>query len=809
VRAGLAVKWLAAITLALLAIAPARAQDGAERARDQEIARAARQIERLSAEVGASGAFDPAGLESELRAAMARMRAPLDKTVDELRHAEENLALLGAPPKEGEPAEAVTVAAEREKLNARISFLRGQRTRIFAGVEQAERALRDLSGRRLADRYRALLRRGPPLFEPAQWRAAGAEASALASAGRAHLASWAEGRRDAGGVTFNLAGLIVAIAASIMLFGPFRAWLRRQYSARLEAHEPTPGRRVAAAGVAMLSRVIPGLVGGLAVIETARFVGLITPSGEPVARAAWIALIAYLVVDGFASGLFKPVSSAWRVGGFDFTKTRAASALLLAIVFIVGAKSVIVAMAATQAEQQALMRIAPGLAAVFVGGLFFLLCEKRLWAPGAATGAPERRGLPDVLRFMGRLLALFIIAAAIAGHVNLANFLATRVYYAALILAVAWFLRAALREGAAWADRRLKSGRSGETPPEDAGAFMFWVGAGIDIVILLVIAPALLLLAGFDAMAARTIFLKAFAGFRIGDVVISFSDIFFAVVGFIAVLAATRALQGALQRGPLAHTRMDEGVRQSLVTLFGYAGLIVAALVGVSALGFDLSNLAIIAGALSVGVGFGLQGVVNNFVSGLILLFERPVKTGDWIVTASGEGIVRRIGVRSTEIETFERASIIIPNSELVASTVTNWTHKNAIGRVSVAVGVAYRSDPEKVRDVLLDCARAHAKILAHPAPFVVWRDFGPSALDFELRGFVRDIADGLQVRTDLRFAIFKAFREAGIEIPFPQQDIHIKSVAATAARDQGGARGRGGGRAPIHEPDEVDAPED
>jgi small-conductance mechanosensitive channel len=555
----------------------------------------------------------------------------------------------------------------------------------------------------------------------------------------------------------------------------------------------------------MLARAVPGLVGGFLVIETARYAGFITDGGDAIAQAAWVALVAYLVVDGFAGGFFKPISPAWRIANVDFAKARPAATLLLAIVFVVGAKSVLVAMAATLPEHAALQRAASGVAAVIVAALMFFLCEDRSWGRTEAPTPIRASGA----RFLGRALAILILAAAISGHVAHSDFVATRLYYLALVLAVAWFARAALREAAASAERRLKSGREGDSTAGDSAAYMFWVGASVDIVILLLTTPALLLIAGLDFAAARDIFGKALIGFRVGDIVISFSDIFFAVIAFIGVLAATRALQGGLQRGPLSHPRLDPGVRQSFVTLFGYVGLVVAALVGVSVLGVDLSNLAIIAGALSVGVGFGLQSIINNFVSGIILLFERPIKTGDWIVTASGEGIVRRIGVRSTEIETFDRSSIIIPNSELVASTVTNWTHGGALGRIKVPVGVAYSSDPDRVRDILLACARANPHILQHPEPFVVWQDFGASSLDFELRAFVRNITDGIHVRTELRFAIFKAFREAGIEIPFPQQDIHIRSASEAVQRVAALGRSREGGRAPPHEPDEIDGPED
>ena len=270
-------------------------------------------------------------------------------------------------------------------------------------------------------------------------------------------------------------------------------------------------------------------------------------------------------------------------------------------------------------------------------------------------------------------------------------------------------------------------------------------------------------------------------GFNIGGVQIpSIANFVFGIGVFIAIMGLTRVAQRGFQKGPFAHSQIDAGVQNSLITLLGYAGLVVALFAAISTIGIDLSSLALIAGALSVGIGFGLQSIVNNFVSGLILLFERPIKAGDWIVTASGEGTVKKISVRSTEIETFDRSSIIVPNSELISSTVTNWTHKDRIGRIIVPVGVSYSADPEQVKQILLKCAQDHPLIFRYPEPYVVWQDFGASSLDFELRGFLGNIADGLQVRSQLRFAIFKALSEAGIEIPFPQRDVHVKSWPVT-----------------------------
>jgi len=235
-------------------------------------------------------------------------------------------------------------------------------------------------------------------------------------------------------------------------------------------------------------------------------------------------------------------------------------------------------------------------------------------------------------------------------------------------------------------------------------------------------------------------------------------------------------LQTWLSSQFLPATNIESGLRNSISTVLGYIGYALAAMLAVRVAGFDLSNLAIVAGALSVGVGFGLQSIISNFVSGLILLAERPIKIGDWIVTGGGEGTVRKISVRSTEIQTFDRATIVVPNSILITDPVTNWTHTSKLGRIKISIGVGYDSDPDQVRDILLECMEGHKNVLKSPKPSVFFLDFGDNALLFEVRGFLSNIENGLGIRSDLRFAILRALRAAKIEIPYPQQDIHIKS---------------------------------
>jgi len=253
------------------------------------------------------------------------------------------------------------------------------------------------------------------------------------------------------------------------------------------------------------------------------------------------------------------------------------------------------------------------------------------------------------------------------------------------------------------------------------------------------------------------------------------------LVAFAVLLTATRWARDRIQLRLSASERLDRGAREAAVTLAGYAGFTVAAVVALGLAGLGLANLALIAGALSVGIGFGLQNIVNNFVSGLILLFERPIRPGDYVTVGTGtEGFVRRISIRSTEIETLDRTNVVVPNSELISGQVTNWMLNDRFGRIIVRIGVAYGSDVRLVERLLLNIAEGHPDIISEadlPPPTVFFRGFGDSSLDFELRATIRDISQRFRVSSEVNFAIDAAFREHGVQIPFPQRDLHLRTV--------------------------------
>ena len=278
-------------------------------------------------------------------------------------------------------------------------------------------------------------------------------------------------------------------------------------------------------------------------------------------------------------------------------------------------------------------------------------------------------------------------------------------------------------------------------------------------------------------------------GFDIGNFRIIPSKILWAVFVFSSIIILSSWIRSQLENNWLKMTTMGQGARDALVTIMGYILFLIAIMAGLSAAGFDFGNIAIIAGALSVGIGFGLQNIVNNFVSGLILLFERPIRKGDWIEVGGTEGYVKDIHIRSTIIQTFDRSDVIVPNSELISNQVTNWVLSSQTGRAIVPVGVAYGTDTEKVHDILMAIAEENSDVVKSglmPKPKVLFRGFGDSSLDFELRVFLHNVDTRLSIISDINYAIDKAFREQGIEIPFPQRDLHVKSVPANIVNNDG-----------------------
>ena len=275
----------------------------------------------------------------------------------------------------------------------------------------------------------------------------------------------------------------------------------------------------------------------------------------------------------------------------------------------------------------------------------------------------------------------------------------------------------------------------------------------------------------------------AFTGESIplGNSPISILDIFRALLLVLLVFLFAQIVASAIKRRVLQETGINRGVQEAIAVLLRYGLIVIGTLVVLQASGINISSLAIIASALGVGAGLGLQNIVKDISSGLVLVFERPVQVGEFVQIGEQTGTVERIGARSAEIRTLDQISIIVPNSQFLEQEVINWSHRNPISRIRIPVGVSYNSDPEEVRNILLKTGNAHEDVLVTPPPQVLFSRLGDSAFEFELLVWVAQPSRQFIIKSDLLFMLTKAFRQQGIEIPYPQRDIHIVSGALPA----------------------------
>ena len=798
-------------------VAPARA-DGPEveapKPFPQSLAEWNRALDRVELALGRGGDADDETI-ARLRGAAEDVRTGAQQAAGDSRVQADNLKrlveALGPPPAEGAQPEAPDLARQRQRLNVDLAAREGQVRQADLVIARAQDLLRTIADVQRGRITASLLRRDSPPFSLRMWSSGGIDLFGAASTIARGPADWlaSDEVREAPATAWY--ALLAAILVAATIAWPLRLMLIAR-AGRTGHDETTPAysRRVLASLAEGVARgLLPAFAVGAVYLTLDAFDLVFGPFGDALAGIAAGAAIFFPMV-GLARASLSPERPEWRVVPLADESCRRVYRLLVILAAAMAASTAL-SLAARRLDLE--LPVVNVCTLIFNSGLAFLIAligEARNWRPARPapeTAADEAESLPPMapaavagpapaprpaqrrhrawgpaVRFLVRVLMIATPVTALFGFYNLSGFIVWNVLNLGLAAAAFHILSNAVREGVGV----VLSAESGPLVGvrrvlgiSDAASRLahFWLSGLINL--LLGVFLVLLLLPGFGVPPSDIVdgLDAAVRGVKVGGLTISVTDIAIAIALFVIVMSATRFLQRALEDRILPQTRFDAGVQNSIKAATGYAGIVVASMFAISALGLDLSNLALIAGALSVGIGFGLQNIVNNFVSGLIILAERPVKVGDWVVIGGHEGTVKRINVRATEIETFQRASVIVPNSDLLSGALLNWTHKNKLGRVDIKLGVAYNSDTEIVRQTLFECAASIPRVLAWPKPQVVFRAFGNSTLDFELRAFVADVEDSLGVRSDLHFAIDKAFRERNIEIPFGQTDVHLRDI--------------------------------
>jgi len=716
--------------------------------------------------------------------------APFRARLGEL---ETDLEKIGAEAPEG-VSELPSIVERRAALRAEFESISALVRQSDLNIVEANRLLTDIANRRRDAFYDRVLERDKPPFTFGAINAAIGFMKTDWATFAERYAAWKTEFETPGQFRAAWVSLLLSGFFAFILLWPLPHWMDRTLLTRFKTYEPTPSRRTSLAAWRVITRALPALLAATIIYQVAAANGVVTDMTSKLVGSVLLSLATIFVVDDVASAVFAPREPQWRLIPLESGRATLVRFLLVLTVIVFSANAVLNRLSDWLGSSRELVTLLSALIAVAGAVLFFLLARTRLWTLSKERQldlTKESRNFWRWTRNLLGILSVLSIFAVMVGHVALGRYVLTRIYYLSFLIMAVWLVRGLLLELAEFASRQFARPLKGDelTAPapqaEHQSLFLFWLRLLIDIIVIATVLPLAALVVGVEWTDLRNWVFDAIVGIEVGGFTISLVNILSAIVAVFAIMVVTRFIQRTMDDRVFEPARMESGLRNTFKTLIGYVGLVIGIMVGIGTLGFPLANLAIVAGALSVGIGFGLQSIVNNFVSGLILLFERPIKVGDWVVTSAGEGIVKRISVRSTEIETFDWASVIVPNSELVTSPVTNWTHKNRYTRLIIPVSVSYSADPEEVTALLLKEAKTNRRTLSYPTPVVFFSGFGDSALDFEVRVFINNVDDRIPVQNELRIAIFKTLDEAGIEIPFPQRDLHLKGlVPGTAMPD-------------------------
>lgn len=708
------------------------------------------------------------------RARLQPLHAQLQQIVEEqtprFEQARQRLEQLGPKPDAKAPAESADVASEREAREKAFAEADETLKIARAAMLQAEQLQTEISDRRRDLFARALFAAGPSILSPELWANALAALPDDLRASGLILGDWLS---VVGNTLVGARGLLLVLAfvGAILLYYARHRYLPR-FKQRFATTAGTGSLHCLYIALAhIVAGAAPPALASWLIYSALNTAGLLPPRIQPVILAVVFGLALFAFAQALADALFAPANPQRRLISVMDSTARIVVWIAGSLTLVLATGKVLEAWLQAIAAGLPISIILRGIIAIIFGltliaGLYQLRDDKEV-EQEACLGpyvAVDGASLGPV-RILGWVVGILIGLAALGGYVVFASFLTEQVVWLG-ILALLFVLAYQLL------DLGITEALTGE------GRFALTLKAGIgirssalkkiDVIVtgilklVLIIVTFMLALApwGLESANFLTSLRAAFFGFQVGGVTISLSSIVVAGFLFAFGLTATRAVQRWLDGKFLPTTHLDTGLRNSITTAAGYLGYAAAVALAVSSLGLSLERLTLVASALSVGIGFGLQSVVSNFVSGLILLWERPIRVGDQVVVGDAEGIVKRINVRSTEIATFDRSTIVVPNSNLISGVVRNRVRTDRTGRVLISITVPRTLDPTAVRTMLNDAATAHGDVMQKPPPTILFKKIGTGTMDFDLICVVGDVEIVGRVTSDLNYVIHKRLTE-------------------------------------------------
>lgn len=708
-------------------------------------------------------------LRSELTSYRSRFLAAQDANATRIASVREQIAALGPPPEEG-ATEASEIAARRAELNEQLTTLQAPGIAAQEAFRRADGLIRQIDTTLRERDAEALLTLWPSPVNPVNWVAAADAVWGTSFAAVSQVVGALDDPARMREFRSNLPVTLLLFLMSGLALWRGRSWVESIVSRLLDESGSRRGKRMLGRLVSLAQILVPAtavvalgtaleLTSLLGDIGTAITFGLIW-GGVSYFAARWAGRQLFPIEESSSAPLRLP--DARRREGRLWANMIGAA---LAVQMIMDSAF------PPEENSEAANAVLAFPVLVFASLVLFrigMLLQQH--SRSAEVAERETRFFDRMIAILGKAVMVIGIGVPVfgaIGYVQAAQWLLFPTIYSLGLIVVLLFFMQLVDDIYAVVTKTEEA--------VDTALVPSLINLGLVILSL----PVFALIWGVRPTELLEFLQLLREGFRIGETRISPTNILSFLIVFSIGYLITRILQGALESSVLPKTKIDKGGQKAIISGMGYVGIFVAALIAISTAGIDLSGLAIVAGALSVGIGFGLQNIVSNFISGLILLIERPVAEGDWIEVGGTMGTVRTISVRSTVIETFDRTDVIVPNADLISGTVTNWTRYNSLGRIIIPVGVAYGSDTRKVTRILQEIGDAQPLAVLEPAPTVHFVDFGADSLDFELRMVLSDVSFGLSVRTEIRHQIVERFREEGIEIPFAQRDLWLRNPEA------------------------------
>lgn len=787
--------WLALLLCtAFLLSAPVLAQDE-DPTPKQQLADTDSRLKEVERKRGDAEAIETLAMLSENASQARRDAEALEKALrPQLDRISEQLAQLGTPA-EGttEPPE---LAAQRRTITKQRDGLAASVAQAKTSAVRAQQLATDIDQQRAAQRTEELGQKVASPLSPALWSKVAerlpidiARVAPLAKQGRDTLI--AAVRANGWGTP------LLGLAAALVMMFPLRLWLRR-LGRRFAASERAPDGRLRRSGLAMWLLLVGTLLPGYAVvvfIASLNAIGAIAPRLQNVADGVEQATFAAAFIAALSACLLVPKRPSWRLLNLDDTAALKLRKYAWGAAALAWLSTVLVAIdQATRTSDVTTVALDGVIALTYLGLIMAMLvtlarlhrrqtaeAEAKLeaQADGLTVSTPVRRSSWLVLaRVAGNIAVVAAIIATLLGYVNFAKFVNQQLIGGSIVVLAATLLFKFVDDLSTWmlnADSKvgqtilLSTGLS-VSRLEQAGVLLSAM-----LRTLVVLVALLALAAPFGNVGTIVERIASLSnGIEINkDLTLQPGRIVTGVLVLLVGMGLTQLLQRWLTDTYLPKTELDLGARNSISTIAGYVGIILVGLWALTAMGLNLKNLALLVSALSVGIGFGLQAIIQNFVSGLILLAERPVKIGDWVKLGDQEGDIRRINVRSTEIQVGDRSTLIVPNSELITKTIRNMTMGNNQGRIQIQFAVPPSTDVGNLRQALLDAYTAHTSVLKQPAPTVYIDSIAGGQITINSFAYVASPRQVYATRSDLYFSLLQILAERNIPLSTPT-DIHI-----------------------------------